>query len=50
MAEVCVCGHPRRHHMGHGRAGAYDTCLAAHEESWGTICPCLRFVKAAKQP
>jgi hypothetical protein len=48
LDDVCVCGHARRNHMAHGRPDSYDTCLAGLDGS--SVCPCMRFVKAAKQP
>jgi hypothetical protein len=50
LSEVCVCGHERRTHMAHGRAGAYDTCLAMHKGQEGNVGPCLLCLKAASKP
>lgn len=47
LSEVCgSCKHQRRHHMGHGRPGSYDTCIAAHGEGGSSVCPCMGFVAA----
>lgn len=48
LSERCVCGHQRRNHMGHGRPGAYDTCIAGIGSS--SVCSCMAFVKAAVKP
>lgn len=50
LSEVCVCGHQRRNHMSQGRPGEYDTCLNGVLEGGQSVCPCMAFVKAAKQP